>query len=89
MNYDKPLKELQRIKKRNFHFLDSSIFGVILSKDANMETFKARIREELYKTWPRLITFHLYFLYLFYRYIKFPGNGNLKGDLDSTFRIYS
>ena len=52
MNYDKPLKELQRIKKRNFHFLDSSIFGVILSKDANMERFKARIREELYKVWP-------------------------------------
>ena len=65
MNYDKPLKELQQIKKRNSRFLDSSIFGVILSKDANMERFKARIRDELYKVWPSLITFNLFFLYLF------------------------
>ena len=52
MNYDKPLTALQRIKERNVRFLDSSFFGVILSKDANMERFKARIREELYKVWP-------------------------------------
>ena len=39
MKYDKPLTELQQIKERDFRFLDSSIFGVILSKDANMENF--------------------------------------------------
>ena len=50
MNYDKPLTELQRIKESRF--LDSTIFGVILSKDANIERFKIRIRDELYKVWP-------------------------------------
>ena len=39
MNYNKPLTELQRIKERNFRFLDSTIFGVILSKDADIERF--------------------------------------------------
>ena len=73
MNYDKPLTELQQIKKRNFRFLDSSIFGVVLSKDASMERFKIRIRKELYKIWPLLITFNLFFFIYLKVTLSFQG----------------
>ena len=43
MNYDKPLTELQRIKNKDHHFVDTIILGVILSKDAILKKFKVDI----------------------------------------------
>lgn len=32
MNYQKPLNELQEIDKKDYHFVDTVKFGVIISK---------------------------------------------------------
>lgn len=52
MNYQKPLHELQRINKKDFHFVDTVKFGVILSKKCILDNFKKNIKEKLYRVWP-------------------------------------